>query len=87
MKHTAKQESSKLLERYITARELGTILAALRYWQGNLLEELAEAKRERRPPIIMDPEHFYGDITPLSDNEIDELCEKLNFGSAYKRKR
>ena len=87
MKHTEKKENSRLLERYITARELGTILAALRYWQNDMMEELTEAEREHRDPSIISPAHFFGSITPLNGSEIDELCEKLNFGSTYKRKR
>jgi hypothetical protein len=44
-----------------------------------MLEELMEAERERRDPVIISPEHFYGGITPLGDAEIDYLCENLNL--------
>lgn len=50
-------------------RTIATILAALRYWQQDL-----EANEE--PPIS---EHFQ-EHTHLSTEEIDELCESLNFG-------
>ena len=79
MKHTGKKENFKLLSLQVTKRELSTILAALRYWQRCMLEELMEAEREHRDPVIVSPGHFYGGITPLGDAEIDYLCENLNF--------
>jgi hypothetical protein len=49
-------------------RELATVLAALRYWQRGLTDVVrAEA------------EHF-DNCEPLTDPEIDALCERLNFG-------
>ncbi|MBM4072699.1 MAG: hypothetical protein FJ271_27800 [Planctomycetes bacterium] len=53
----------------ISDRELATVLAALRYWQQDLAENDG--------PIS---EHF-AEQTPLSVEEIDDLCERLNFGS------
>lgn len=50
------------------ARELATILAALRLWQ----DIIPEAHRAAF-------EHFY-DQTPLTNTEIDALCERLNLG-------
>ena len=47
----------------LTSRELATVLAALRYWQQQL-------PREGFP-------HF-SDETPLSVDEIDALCDRLN---------
>jgi len=47
-------------------KELATVLAALRNWQ----EVVDEHDR-------LDFPHFL-DIEPLSDDEIDTLCEKLN---------
>jgi hypothetical protein len=44
----------------IKDRELATILAALRYWQRDLIDD----------------KEFVSDLSP---DEIDDLCEKLNF--------
>jgi len=52
----------------ITEQELATVLAALRYWQQDL-----EANDE--PPIS---EEFFADSEPLTSDEIDGLCERLN---------
>jgi hypothetical protein len=52
-----------------TERELATVLAALRYWQQDLAEN-------EDGPIC---EHFT-DQTPLTVEEIDDLCERLNLG-------
>ena len=51
-------------------RELATVLAALRYWQQNL------ANNQDQGPIS--PDHFDDKITPLTVDEIDALCERLN---------
>ena len=64
----------------LSDREVAQLLAALRNWQTDSLnEDLAEAFAG----------HFE-DHEPLSDEEIDELCERLNFaggqvvkGAAY----
>ncbi len=50
-------------------RELATILAALRYFQQDL------AANEEGPIS----EHF-NEHTPLSVDEIDDLCERINCG-------
>ena len=55
----------------LSARELGTVLAALRYWQnrdpywseGLLVNSIATDD---------------GSFEPLSAEEIDELCERIN---------
>jgi hypothetical protein len=52
----------------LTKRELATVLAALRYWQAAL--------DSNGGPRIS--EHFFDDVTPLSDDEIDDLCDRLN---------
>ena len=52
-----------------TDRELATILAALRYWQQDL------AANEEGPIS----EHF-NEHTPLTVDEIDDLCERINCG-------
>jgi hypothetical protein len=53
----------------LSDRQLATILAALRFWQQQLDES------ESEPPIR---EHFEDDITPLTIEEIDAFCERLN---------
>ena len=54
----------------LTERELATILAALRYWQRTL-------QKDGQPPVT---EHFT-EATPLDEEEIDELCERLNLSA------
>ena len=53
-----------------TERELATVLAALRAWQFDLPDD--------NTPIAMD--HFGDGIAPLTNDEIDTLCERINFG-------
>ena len=51
-------------------REIAQVLAALRNWQlDDLGEDLTEAFAG----------HFE-DHEPLSNEEIDDLCERINFG-------
>jgi len=57
-------------------REIATVLAALRYWQDEY----------RDYPEITDTPHF-DECTPLEDDEIDALCEKLNFGPKRKARK
>lgn len=53
----------------MTKRELGTVLAALRWWQLTLGEA----------PIWIDEiATDSGEFEPLSVAEIDDLCERLN---------
>lgn len=52
-------------------RQLATILAALRYWQRNMP---VDARLED------DIASNGGQVTPLADEEIDEICEAVNFG-------
>jgi hypothetical protein len=60
-------------------RELGTILAALRYWQRALNDG---GDGERRPNCdydgCMDIATDSETIEPLSADEIDDLCEEVN---------
>ena len=64
----------------LSGREVANMLAALRNWQTDSLnEDLADAFAG----------HFE-DHAPLSDDEIDALCKRLNFageqvvkGAAY----
>jgi hypothetical protein len=50
-----------------TDHDLATILAALRHWQATV----SDGERNAFP-------HFAEDIEPLSDEEIDALCEVMN---------
>lgn len=52
----------------LTDKELATVLAALRYWQDDLEENNGH-------PAILE---YFEEVDPLSVDEIDELCEKLN---------
>ena len=54
----------------LTKRELATVLAALRFWQANCEDFEVEA---------LTADHFY-DTTPLTADEIDALCERINTG-------
>ena len=54
----------------LSSRELATVLAALRHWQRAVPENDARAYQ---------PTHFRSD-SPLSNVEIDGLCEKLICG-------
>jgi hypothetical protein len=60
----------KAMPVHLSERELATVLAALRYWQQDLNENQEDS------PIS--PVHFDIVITPLTVEEIDELCERLN---------
>lgn len=50
-------------------RELGTILAALRYWQRTALDVALPEDDIATDGAALDP---------LSEEEIDELCERIN---------
>jgi len=53
----------------LSDRDIATLLASLRNWQiDGLNEDLADAYCG----------HFE-EHAPLSDDEIDELCERINF--------
>jgi len=60
----------ELMPVQLSDRELATVLAALRFWQQFLTDNGV--------PIS---EHF-ADNTPLTVDEIDHLCERLNCNSA-----
>lgn len=53
----------------LTDRQLATVLAALRYWQRtSMVRDTAED----------DIATNGGELEPLIDSEIDDLCEALN---------
>ena len=53
-------------------RELATVLAALRYWQRDLIDSAKQGNN------LTSPEHFTDTVMPLTFDEIDDLCERLN---------
>ena len=53
----------------LTSRELATTLAALRHWQQQL---------QRMGVAFADGLPHFTDETPLSVDEIDTLCDRLN---------
>lgn len=59
-------------------REQGTMLAALRHYQEFLRSGASAA------PGLLDIASNAGQLTPLSTQEIEVLCEKVNFGSTVK---
>jgi len=60
-------ENPKTGRTMFTPREVATVLAALRYWQATV-----EDPKEQSPDYFEEDE-------PLSDEEIDTLCENINF--------
>ena len=56
----------------LSDRDIAQVLAALRNWQIDALnEDMAEEFAG----------HFEGH-SPMTDEEIDDLCERINFGEA-----
>jgi hypothetical protein len=55
----------------MTDRELAIVLAALRYWQRNVVVNRVDKD-------IADIATNFGQFGVMSDTEIDELCERLN---------
>jgi len=66
--------------RDLSDRELATILAALREWQGILAGN--EPAEEEVDAIASDGGRFL----PLTPEEIDDLCERLNVTPQEGRK-
>lgn len=65
----------------LNERELGTVLAALRYWQARV--EIRSGKWTQRTEFENDErmaaiDDIAGD-TPLTIEEIDALCDRLNY--------
>ncbi len=57
----------------LTSQEIPTILAALRFWQEALNMEYNG--RDFMP-------NYFKDVEPLTVQEIDDLCEKINIGGS-----
>lgn len=62
-------------------RERATVLAALRYWQAYGLRAPIQGQRMTMIREIADNG---GEVEALSENEIDDLCERLNAGPVGK---
>jgi hypothetical protein len=64
----------------LTIRELATVLAALRYWRIDVLEIESGGDLEmvRWGYHSGHPDVFKNE-TPLSAEDVDELCERLNL--------
>jgi hypothetical protein len=54
----------------LNPRELGTVLAALRLWQMSDLR--------RQAPDLVEIATDDGEHEPLTNSEIDALCERIN---------
>ncbi len=59
----------------LTRRVTATVLAALRLWQGAL------QKPDAIPPALLDVANDGGTVKPLSDSDVDSLCQRLNRAS------
>lgn len=68
----------------LSDRQMATILAALRHWQGNCVDECIRQTTapfvdgETREPTIWDIADNGGVFACLDREEIDELCEDLS---------
>jgi len=76
--HAASRELQTLIREFdekmaASRRRRTTILAALRQWQHYI---------ELGHDPLKDFEEHFEDVDPLNAEEIDEICEKLNFGEA-----
>ena len=67
------------MEIRISDRELGTILAALRFYQGAGLSSLMPPKASNR--WLRNIATNGGKYVPMNITDIDALCERLNTGS------
>lgn len=59
----------------LSQQEVGTILAALRYYQHYAVE-----KMESQPLWLQDIASDCGKLHPMNAEEIDHLCEMFNCG-------
>jgi hypothetical protein len=57
-------------------RESSTLLAALRFYQDHFKNHTQDDQQ-----ALLDIATNSGEITPLSSEELDDLCERINFGS------
>lgn len=59
-------------------RELSAVLAALRYWQWQRSDIIHSLNT--RGGAILQIEDNDGEVEPLTDSELDALCERINTG-------
>jgi hypothetical protein len=69
----------------LTKQEIATVLAALRSWQREVRDRAeSDSTTFIQQAKDMMPEHFVEsysprkNIEPLDEDEIDDLCEKIN---------
>ncbi len=62
----------------LTASELATVLAALRYWQRRVVIPADKSSNSTKAIISVVPELF-ADCEPLNPNQIEALCQRLNI--------
>ena len=65
----------------MTSRELGTVLAALRHYQQSGFGDMCNLPPDLAD-IAVDGE---SNRVPLDDDEIDDLCERLNLSAVEGR--
>ena len=72
----------------LTERELGTVLAAIRFWQNHgpprpnsMFDRLDSDEQDALDEIRTGSRRF----DPLTADEIDDLCERLNTGEGATR--
>jgi hypothetical protein len=61
----------------LTAQEVNTIIAALRFYQMN-----GKCDPHRRDSFLHDIATNFDQETSMDTHGVDELCEKLNFDAA-----
>ena len=54
---------------FLSEKELATVLAALREWQVSKIAKTA---------LVSEYSDYFDGVGVLTDDEIDELCERLN---------
>jgi hypothetical protein len=59
----------------LTDRELHTLLAALRYYEAG-----GQCRKDQRCGWIDELASNGGEVEPLTEAELDQLCQRLNFG-------
>lgn len=59
-------------------REIATVLAALRLWQ---MWQIGENYRTINIPVLDEIASADGEVEPLTNIEVDALCERINAGA------
>lgn len=66
-----------------TDREIATVLAALRYWQEEILRCSADGESDFQAQAGLTMEQHFDEHSPLTLTEIDTLCERINFDEDF----